>query len=378
MKRVNTIKKCRISDLHRLALLAGRATNPVPQAYLWVGLYGKDSVLVAERRVALTDSLPAGEWQQLPAKLYADSAGYVEVQLRDESPQAAYFDDLLVRVIKANGIQEHHYDPWGLPLVGIQTRPADRLERRQFNGKPHVEDFGLHWNNHGARYYDFNGRWLGVDPLAAKYPSVSPYVFGMNNPVRFFDPDGREVVDARGVAVRMVNGVGVYRGNDKGMRSYVDAMNKTPMSRETLGAMVKHKTITEITISQDRGPIDKATGREAQGLTTHKSGLLGDKAFTTLYLGAYENQQTDNGPAGSKNEYKGASAEEFINGVGTHEGWHVLTDQEVTDKVTEEAASSAKTADDFKAIDSKVADAIEVIPDEKEGVTRSQYKQGQP
>ena len=34
--------------------------------------------------------------------------------------------------------------------------------------------------------------WLGVDPLAHKYPMNSPYVYCNGNPVRFIDPDGRE------------------------------------------------------------------------------------------------------------------------------------------------------------------------------------------
>ena len=34
--------------------------------------------------------------------------------------------------------------------------------------------------------------WLSVDPLADKYPGVSPYVYCGNNPVRLKDPDGRE------------------------------------------------------------------------------------------------------------------------------------------------------------------------------------------
>jgi uncharacterized protein RhaS with RHS repeats len=47
----------------------------------------------------------------------------------------------------------------------------------------------------GARYYDPGvGRFIGVDPLADKYPSWSPYHYTLNNPLRYLDPDGRDVV----------------------------------------------------------------------------------------------------------------------------------------------------------------------------------------
>jgi len=35
-------------------------------------------------------------------------------------------------------------------------------------------------------------KWLSVDPLADKYPGISPYAYCNWNPVKYVDPDGRE------------------------------------------------------------------------------------------------------------------------------------------------------------------------------------------
>ena len=47
----------------------------------------------------------------------------------------------------------------------------------------------------GARYYDSDlmTGWLSVDPMADKYPSLSPYAYCGWNPVRLVDPDGEEL-----------------------------------------------------------------------------------------------------------------------------------------------------------------------------------------
>ena len=47
----------------------------------------------------------------------------------------------------------------------------------------------------GARYYDsdLSGLFLSVDPMADKYPSISPYAYCAWNPVKLIDPDGDSI-----------------------------------------------------------------------------------------------------------------------------------------------------------------------------------------
>ena len=49
----------------------------------------------------------------------------------------------------------------------------------------------------GARYYDsdLSGLFLSVDPMADKYPNISPYAYCAWNPVKLVDPYGKEVED---------------------------------------------------------------------------------------------------------------------------------------------------------------------------------------
>ncbi len=83
----------------------------MPPGYRQLSLYNVDSILHSQQRTYLSDALPPGEWQLLIAKRQAPADGYRKVELIDEGPQPAYFDDLLLRIAKDRGIQENPYDP---------------------------------------------------------------------------------------------------------------------------------------------------------------------------------------------------------------------------------------------------------------------------
>lgn len=65
-----------------------------------------------------------------------------------------------------------------------------------FNGKREDKEIYGEGNayDYGARMYDPRiGRWMSVDPLQSKYPSMSPYNFVGNMPIRAVDPDGKDI-----------------------------------------------------------------------------------------------------------------------------------------------------------------------------------------
>ena len=58
-----------------------------------------------------------------------------------------------------------------------------------FSAKERDSETGLSY--FGARYYTSDlSIWLSVDPMAAKYPSLSPYNYCANNPIKLVDPNG--------------------------------------------------------------------------------------------------------------------------------------------------------------------------------------------
>jgi RHS repeat-associated protein len=91
---------------------------------------------------------------------------------------------------------EHHYYPFGLSHTGPWYASVAPENKYRYNGKEWNEDFGLNMYDYGARgYMPDLGRWGGVDALAERYYSWSPYNYVLGNPIRNIDPDGNGVTN---------------------------------------------------------------------------------------------------------------------------------------------------------------------------------------
>ncbi|MEO7174795.1 MAG: RHS repeat-associated core domain-containing protein, partial [Saprospiraceae bacterium] len=93
--------------------------------------------------------------------------------------------------------QRHYYYPFGLEMKGEWTQDGSPKMLYRYNGKEFLSDVGSNMLDYGARYHMPEiGRWGAVDPMASKYPSLSPYAYVANDPINAIDPDGRYILPA--------------------------------------------------------------------------------------------------------------------------------------------------------------------------------------
>jgi RHS repeat-associated protein len=87
------------------------------------------------------------------------------------------------------------YYAFGMEMPGRTWQNTQASSYRYgFNGKERENDFWGDGNAYdfGARINDVRlGRWLSLDPLAAKYAQESNYIFAGNSPMAFVDIGGK-------------------------------------------------------------------------------------------------------------------------------------------------------------------------------------------
>ena len=94
-------------------------------------------------------------------------------------------------VSETGGVQQiNHYYPYG-DLVPNTSNDSSG-NRYKYTGKESGDEIGLY--DFSARFLHTRfGRFTTIDPLAEKYPGISPYVYCNGNPVNFVDPDGKKL-----------------------------------------------------------------------------------------------------------------------------------------------------------------------------------------
>jgi len=139
--------------------------------------------------------------------------------------QAAYSVYIPSRNITQNytatTLQRTQYYPSGLPWAA-NTGDNPGLQNKKYNAKEFIEMHGYDISDYGWRGLEnATMRFNNVDPLAEKYPGISPYVYCNNNPINAIDPDGQDIVyiNTTGSEVYRIQSNKVYSTYIQGTRN---------------------------------------------------------------------------------------------------------------------------------------------------------------
>ena len=132
--------------------------------------------------------------------------------------------------------QHIQYLPFGELFVSQRNCEFD--SRYKFTAKE--LDNETSYTYFGARYYDSDlSVWLSVDKLSDKYPSISPYAYAANNPVKLIDPNGDSLWINGSNGEKFLYTPGQeYKGSDEFIAKAANTLNESIGKSNTANRMV--------------------------------------------------------------------------------------------------------------------------------------------
>jgi len=191
----------------------------------------------------------------------------------------------------------------------------------------------------GSRYYSSDlSVWLSVDPMASKYPSLSPYVYCKNSPIVLFDPDGEDAVYIAFPDYKITVGKKQYKHLGHAGVLLID--NKTGLTKyyeygrydkEGKGK-VRKITISNVTIGKDGKPTQESLNKVLKQIS-NKAGQKGK--IEGAYVESDKFKEMDDYAKQRLNENsdpKRRSYQLFFNNCGTFADDVIKQDSEVKKK----------------------------------------------
>jgi RHS repeat-associated protein len=251
--------------------------------------------------------------------------------------------------------QATNYYPFGVPYTDVSVETSPDFQPYKYNDKELDKMYGLNTYDYGARQYNpVTGRWDRIDPLAEKFYPYSPYVYCMDNPVKYIDPDGRRVVNGKGINVFYINSSNVlcvskYASSNE--RMVFNGMMLTSTGQKMLRQMIKSKTSIRLKFkARCADAVGRVTYAETQqwgtgndlGIIKDKNGKFRLKYATIIFYMETIKESLEK----ENNDNYGLTLTEAMGAEATHESVHASDEEEVDKDIASSNGGEYRSIDD--------------------------------